>query len=324
MLKGIVIKARKPSLADRIALSPNISMIYTLEMKLSILSAALLAGLVSCQTVTVFTTVGTVYVISTQGQTGPPTTETLSMSIISSFLILSTLQSSASSKSTSKSSTSTSISSATFMSPAESLASTKASTSSSSTSFNTKISSRDGPALPAARVYQTTGLYYHNKHRLNHSAPIMTWNPTQAAIAAQIASSCKFAHNMTVGGGGYGQNLAAYGSSGAVATFSPALMLAKAITTQWYYGEVKNFLPAYYGRATPDLAKFAGYGHFTQLVWSGSATVGCASRFCAAGTIFSGVGSWFTVCNYVAPGNYIGSFGRNVFPPRGLPAIAPL
>ena len=106
----------------------------------------------------------------------------------------------------------------------------------------------------------------------------------------------------TVGGGGYGQNLAAYGSSGAVATFSPALMLAKAITTQWYYGEVKNFLPAYYGRATPDLAKFAGYGHFTQLVWSGSATVGCASRFCAAGTIFSGVGSWFTVCNYVAPG----------------------
>jgi hypothetical protein len=48
----------------------------------------------------------------------------------------------------------------------------------------------------------------------------------------------------TVGGGGYGQNLAAYGSSGAVATFSPALMLAKAITTQWYYGEVKNFLSA--------------------------------------------------------------------------------
>jgi hypothetical protein len=79
-------------------------------------------------------------------------------------------------------------------------------------------------------------------------------------------------------------------------------MLAKAITTQWYYGEVNNFLPAYYGLATPDLAKFAGYGHFTQLVWSGSATVGCASRFCAAGTIFSGVGSWFTVCNYVAPG----------------------
>ena len=79
-------------------------------------------------------------------------------------------------------------------------------------------------------------------------------------------------------------------------------MLAKSISTQWYYGEVNNFLPKYYGLPTPDLAKFAGYGHFTQVVWSGSATVGCASRFCAAGTVFAGVESWFTVCNYVAPG----------------------
>jgi Cysteine-rich secretory protein family len=109
---------------------------------------------------------------------------------------------------------------------------------------------------------------------------------------------------MTVSGGGYGQNLAAYGSTGAVSSFPPSLMLAKSITSQWYYGEVLNFLPSYYGEPTPDMTYFESWGHFTQVVWKGSLTVGCASQFCAASTIFAGFESWFTVCNYVSPGKF--------------------
>lgn len=51
-------------------------------------------------------------------------------------------------------------------------------------------------SLPAPTDYAGTALYHHNIHRQNHSAPILTWNPDQANVAAQIASSCVFAHNM--------------------------------------------------------------------------------------------------------------------------------
>jgi hypothetical protein len=96
---------------------------------------------------------------------------------------------------------------------------------------------------------------------------------------------------------------------------------------------------------------FESWGHFSQVVWKGSMTVGCASQFCAAGTIFAGFESWFTVCNVPQGkfhflsfsfrwdlgrdevelkinadsgddiGNYIGEFGVNVGPPLGQPTI---
>jgi len=104
------------------------------------------------------------------------------------------------------------------------------------------------------------------------------------------------------------------------------------------------------------MSNFEGWGHFSQVVWVGSAAVGCASHYCASGTIFSTLPSWFTVCNYVPPGmfiffprslcclflslgagfdfvlsglsanirdagNYLGEFGTNVFPPLGQAAI---
>jgi hypothetical protein len=152
-------------------------------------------------------------------------------------------------------------------------------------------------------------------HRANHSAPLIVWNAAQAAIAAEIASSCVFAHNMTVGGGGYGQNLAAYGATGNVAALSPSSMLAKSISAQWYYGEVNSFLPSYYGQPTPDMSNFEAWGHFTQVVWKGSLSVGCASQLCPAGTIFPApYQSWYTVCNYVPPGKFPFPSPLNLFP----------
>ncbi len=151
-------------------------------------------------------------------------------------------------------------------------------------------------------------------HRLNHSAPLIVWNAAQAAIAAEIASSCVFAHNMTVGGGGYGQNLAAYGATGDVALLSPSSMLAKSITNQWYYGEVNSFWPSYYGQTTPDMTNFEAWGHFTQVVWKGSLTVGCASQLCPARTVFPApYQNWFTVWNYVPPGKFPFPFSFDSF-----------
>lgn len=57
--------------------------------------------------------------------------------------------------------------------------------------------------------YKDTIVYHHNLHRANHSAPDLKWDLSLAASAKEIARSCVFAHNMTVDGGGYGQNIAA-------------------------------------------------------------------------------------------------------------------
>lgn len=46
-------------------------------------------------------------------------------------------------------------------------------------------------------------------------------------------------------------------------------------------------------------------GHFTQLVWKGTTTVGCGSRLC-------GSRGWYLVCEYWPRGNVVGEFGDQV------------
>jgi hypothetical protein len=58
------------------------------------------------------------------------------------------------------------------------------------------------------------------------------------------------------GGGGYGQNIAAFGETGIVETLSPSHMAANAITDMWYNNELPLFLPLYYGQDTPDMSNF--------------------------------------------------------------------
>jgi hypothetical protein len=98
----------------------------------------------------------------------------------------------------------------------------------------------------------------------------------------------------TIGGGGYGQNLAAYGSSD-LSTATTKGAVADAITNQWYYGEADN-MP--YGVDSPDLSG-PEFLHFSALLWKATTSVGCATVTCGAGTIFS-MASLYTVW-YVLP-----------------------
>jgi len=160
--------------------------------------------------------------------------------------------------------------------------------------------------------YISRAVNAHNVHRANHSAPAVTWDTELASIAAQIASSCKFEHDTSTGGGGYGQNIAAG---------TPAEEVAKVVSDQWYNSEVDLF--PQYGAASPDMSNFHAWGHFSQVVWKDTDRIGCATQQCSGGV--SGVGGnvppHFTVCNYRKTGNVMGFFDQNVLPSLNHPTV---
>ncbi|KAK0105100.1 hypothetical protein ONS96_004503 [Cadophora gregata f. sp. sojae] len=165
--------------------------------------------------------------------------------------------------------------------------------------------------------YQSSALFHHNKHRANHTADALVWDTTLAGYADKIAKSCVFAHDMTQGGGGYGQNLAAYGTTADMGSIDLSTVVGDAITNQWYYGEAAN-MP--YGQNSPAVSGVPEYLHFSQVLWKSTTKVGCATVQCGAGTIFS-YHSLYTVCNYAKTGNVLGSFASEVTEPIGLPGI---
>ncbi|KFZ06970.1 hypothetical protein V501_06901 [Pseudogymnoascus sp. VKM F-4519 (FW-2642)] len=178
-------------------------------------------------------------------------------------------------------------------------------------------------ASPAGTDYKSAVLFHHNVHRTNHSAPALTYSDELAGYAAQLAKTCVFKHDTSIGGGGYGQNLAQSGSSGDEKSRDPATISGGAISNQWYNGELPLFDPSMYGKNDPDMSNFHSWGHFSQVVWKGTGTVGCATVFCDTGSpMFSAPFSgWYTVCNYGSPGNVGGQYAANVLKPLGKSAV---
>jgi len=163
-------------------------------------------------------------------------------------------------------------------------------------------------AASTSDSYSQAILDQHNNHRANSSAPDLSWSTDMANIAAQIASSCVYAHNTTAGGGGYGQNIGAGAEPSAV----PAM-----ITNEMYDNEI-GFYPTPYGNDSPDMTNFEKWGHYSQIVWKSTTSVGCATQYCPNGlaNAGSGVSPYFTVCNYSPPGNFAGEYS-NVGAPTG-------
>ncbi len=92
ILREIIIKTSKSHSIKYNSFFPSINKLYYLNMKVSMLYNTFLVGYLSCQKIDVFTTVETIHVISTQGQTEPPTTRTVSSSVITSQFFLSSAE----------------------------------------------------------------------------------------------------------------------------------------------------------------------------------------------------------------------------------------
>ena len=178
-----------------------------------------------------------------------------------------------------------------------------------------QVSGRTGdvPATSANFVsdYAQIILDHHDIHRANHSAPALTWSDHLAKTAQEIGETCVYAHNTTASGGGHGQNIAAAPGPDHVGALLTRLM---------YYAEIGGF-PLPYGQPQPDVSNVHAWGHFSQIVWKSTTSVGCATVDCSASGLAEtgpGVPRWLTVCHYDPPGNVDGQYGENVAEPKGV------
>ena len=145
-------------------------------------------------------------------------------------------------------------------------------------------------------------LQYHNEYRSINQAGPVTWDSVKAEYAQTYADNCDFVHS----GGPYGENLAIGGDS------NPAYYV-------WLWFNETNLYTNY---TDPDLDDFEEWGHFTQVVWDATTTIGCGySNKC---TNLNPYGPYYLVCEYntgnVEPAS---NFVANVLTPTASEPAAP-
>ena len=108
------------------------------------------------------------------------------------------------------------------------------------------------------------------------------------------------------------------------------------ITNQMYNDEMMLY-PGY--GSEPSMSDFERWGHFSQIVWKDTTSVGCATQYCSQGlqNVASNVDPYFTVCNYSPAGrshliivasiltqilgNFGGQYAANIAAPVGNPVV---
>ncbi|CAK7896067.1 repressed by EFG1 protein 1 [[Candida] anglica] len=172
-------------------------------------------------------------------------------------------------------------------------------TTSSSTS-TTPTTSTTSPT-DSLNSFEAQILATHNEKRALHGVPDLTWDPVLAEYAANYAAKSFSCDNVQLihSGGPYGENLAA----GYVGGADPV--------TAWY-DEISQ-----YDFSNPGFTEATG--HFTQVVWKSSSTLGCAKVSCG--------NAWrqYTICEYSKQrGNVVGtdsSTGKSYFEENVLPPL---
>ncbi|GLC77464.1 hypothetical protein PLESTF_001938700 [Pleodorina starrii] len=151
-----------------------------------------------------------------------------------------------------------------------------------------------------------------NVYRARHQALALTWSASLAAASAAYAQKladggCTLKHS---GGRDYGENLM-------MIQGSPKPDSTCTVAAKGWYGEVRDYD---FDAAQPFADNWSKrIGHFTQLVWRGTSSMGCGVGMADAvlpiggGRTLAG-GCKIIVCRYRAPGNVASdmAFLRNV------------
>ncbi|PNH09758.1 Golgi-associated plant pathogenesis-related protein 1 [Tetrabaena socialis] len=156
------------------------------------------------------------------------------------------------------------------------------------------------PGPPAPRRSTVATVAAHNALRTLSGVAPLTWDNGLARNAQAWSDKCLFRHSES----SVGENLA-WGLFG-----GPQDISANGVS-RWAE-EVCE-----YDFASPG--KFLA-GHWTQVVWKGTARLGCGYNACASNSANSFLGG-LLVCQYFPAGNAVGvlSYKANIFPPRQFP-----
>jgi len=118
----------------------------------------------------------------------------------------------------------------------------------------------------------------------------LTWNAGLAKLAAEWAEKCNFSHNYL------NVKLAPFSYIGQNIFGGPSTNGANAVSA-WAAEKEK------YTYTTISSTNYLKTGHYTQLIWSGTTQVGCATKTCK-GLVNFPEGTGITVCNFGQGGNY--------------------
>ncbi|KAG2485688.1 hypothetical protein HYH03_015575 [Edaphochlamys debaryana] len=177
------------------------------------------------------------------------------------------------------------------------------------------------PPVGISCTDETLLLQRHNAYRALHGAPALTWSPTLAATAQTYAATlaaneCRLMHadqSSVAWADKWGENL------GMAWTTSPDGIDQSCVSSldRWY-NEVVDYLFT----STPWTSNSATgkvIGHFTQVVWKSTSTLGCGV---ATGLMSGGATCKAIVCRYQAPGNFVtdAQFLANVLPKATPPS----
>ncbi|KAI9833443.1 MAG: hypothetical protein M1819_003601 [Sarea resinae] len=150
------------------------------------------------------------------------------------------------------------------------------------------------PSYTSSSLFQSTVLNSTNVYRAQHSAANLTWNATLADTASEWAKKCLWSHS----GDSPGENLAeGYANT-------------TAAVEAW--GNERSA----YSWSHPRFSEKTG--HFTQLVWKNTTSVGCAAVWCSSSSGGKARRSggpaqnWYLVCEYWPRGNVQGEYKYSV------------
>ncbi|KAF2204379.1 PR-1-like protein, partial [Delitschia confertaspora ATCC 74209] len=158
--------------------------------------------------------------------------------------------------------------------------------------------------LSSGPAYETMVIYHHNAARALHGAEPLVWNNDLAAKSLDWANNCQFKHNSA------GQNL--------FATSGDAFNVSAGIINSWYNAEIVH-MDGYWGAPNIPEPAFSSVGHFTQMVWKSTKSIGCASVDCSGRMVDENGNpiqySKYTVCDYDPAGNVVGQYAENIVRP---------
>lgn len=141
----------------------------------------------------------------------------------------------------------------------------------------------DAPSYVKNSEFRSDILNSTNFFRKQHGAAPLKWNESLADAAKEHSDGCEWEHS----GGPTGENLA------------QGYANVTAAVDAW--GNERDKYDFDEGEFDEET------GHFTQLVWNSTTTVGCGRTWCD-----DDFTAWYLVCEYYPQGNVIGAFKQNV------------